>query len=155
LLLFLPGCAAGGGTAPPDFETRLALVNAAGKETNVFKRGEPVTLVVTVRNRSAAPRTLTLPTSQTHDCIVRAAEDRGAGEAWRWSRGRMFTQAITELTLAPGEARRFTVTWDQRGVDGSPLPPGEYRVVGLVPGKERGLRSGPVTLTLAPAAEGR
>jgi hypothetical protein len=131
------------------------LVNAAGEEASVFGIGEPITLVVTLRNRGDTPRTLTLPTSQTHDCIVQAGGEKGKEEAWRWSRGRVFAQVITELTLAPGESRRFPVTWDQRGADGSLLPPGKYRVVGVVPGGERGLRSEALSFTLAGPAEGR
>jgi len=146
----------------PHFETRLVLKNDAGKEERAFLSGERITFVVTLRNRSESPRTLSLPTSQTHDCFVYAAGDRAGGrdsgsrrEIWRHSRGRMFAQVITELTLAPGESRSFTAAWDQAGPDGRPVPPGEYEAVGLVPGKAPGCRSDEVPFTIRPAAGGR
>lgn len=128
-----------------DFETRLVLKDAAGKEAHVFRSGEPVTLLVTIRNRSDAGRTLTLPTSQTHDCIAYAGKDK---EVWRWSAGRMFAQVITALTFAPGESRTFTATWDLTDPRGAPLPPGDYQAVGLVPARTPGARSEPVAFTI-------
>ncbi|MGH8707992.1 MAG: BsuPI-related putative proteinase inhibitor [Burkholderiales bacterium] len=133
--------------AASDFETRLVLKNTAGKESVEFRGRESITFAVTIRNRSDAARTLTLPSSQTYDCIVYSGKDR---EVWRWSAGRMFTQAITELSLAPGESRSFTLTWNQTDRKGAPLPAGDYRVVGLVPGRAPGLRSGTVAFTLRP-----
>ncbi len=134
---------------PPDFETRLVLKNAAGDEARELKSGETITLVVTIRNRAAAPRTLTLPTSQTHDCFVYAAGDK---EIWRHSSGRMFAQVITELTLSPGKSRTFTATWNQTDAKGKPAPPGEYEAVGLVPGNAPGCRSDAVRFTIRPPA---
>lgn len=143
------GCAAHEDpVSTPDFETRLALKNAVGDEAREFPSGEPITLVVTLRNRAAAPRTLTLPTSQTHDCIVSAA---GHKEVWRHSSGRMFAQVITDLTLKPGESRTFTAAWSQTDAKGRPVPPGEYEAVGLVPGGAAGCRSDPVAFTIRPA----
>jgi hypothetical protein len=148
LLIAPPGCVRGEETVTkPDFETRLTLKDAAGKEASAFRSRETITLVVTIRNRGDAARSLTLPTSQTHDCIVQAGK---GGEVWRWSSGRMFAQVITELTFAPGESRSFTATWDQTDPKGAPLPPGEYRAVGLVPAGAPGVRSDPVAFTIRP-----
>ena len=135
--------------ATPDFETRLALKNAAGDAASEFSGGETITLVVTLRNRTDAPRTLALPTSQTHNCLV---YDGNHKEVWRYSAGRMFVQVITELTLSPGESRTFTVTWKQTDTQGRPVPPGDYEAVGLVPGRVPGCRSGAVPFTIGPPA---
>lgn len=135
--------------ATPDFETRVALKNAAGDEARAYGGGETITLVVTLRNRADGPRTLTLPTSQTHDCLV---YDGNHKEVWRYSAGRIFAQVITELTLAPGESRTFTVTWKQIDAQGRPVPPGDYETVGLVPGRVPGCRSGAVPFKIGPPA---
>lgn len=135
--------------AAPDFETRVALRNAAGAVASQFRGGEAITFVVTLRNLTDAPRTLTLPTSQTHDGLV---YDGNRKEIWRYSAGRMFAQVITGLTLAPGESRAFTVTWKQIDAQGRPVPPGGYEVVGLVPGSVPGCRSGAVPFTIGPPA---
>jgi hypothetical protein len=148
LLLAAPGCARAEETvAAPDLETRLLLKDAAGKESAEFQGRETVTLAVVIRNRGASPRTLTFPSSQTHDCIVHAGEGT---EVWRWSAGRMFAQVLTELTLAPGESRTFTITWDLTDRKGAPLPPGDYRAVGLVAARVPGARSAPATFTIRP-----
>ena len=139
----------------PDFETRLELKNAAGEAAREFRSGETITFVVTIRNRSAAPRTLTLPTSQTHDCIVTSADHR---EVWRLSSGRMYAQMITEWTLKPGETRSFATPWDPLDVSGRPLPGGEYEAVGLVPARAPGCRSDKVRFTIrapSPASAAR
>jgi len=148
LLLAVPGCASGDeNVVASDFETRLVLKNTAGKESIEFQSREPITLAVTIRNRSEAERTLTLPSSQTYDWIILSGKNK---EVWRWSAGRMFAQVITELTFAPGESRSFTTTWNLTDGKGAPLPPGDYHVVGLVPGRAPGLRSGPVAFSVRP-----
>jgi hypothetical protein len=152
------------GVSAPDLETRVVLRNAAGKEAHEFGSGEPITIVVTIRNPSGDARTLTLPTSQTHDCFIyrsgasepaRTGEGGGAAgraEVWRASRGRMFAQVVSELTLKPGESRSFTTTWNQTDGEGRPVPPGVYRAVGLVPGGDPGCRSDAVPFTIRPPA---
>ena len=159
LLTFLSACilaAPAGGCAAheepvttPDFETRLVLKNAGGVEASEFQSGETITFSVTIRNRAAAPRTLTLPTSQTHDCFVYAVDHK---EVWRHSSGRMFAQMITELTFQPGESRTFIATWDQTDAKGRAAPAGGYEAVGLVPGRAPGCRSDAVTFTIRPPA---
>jgi len=146
LLLAAPVSAVGDeNLATSAFETSLVLKNTAGKESIEFRGRKPITFAVTIRNRSNAVRTLTLPSSQTHDCIVFSGKNQ---EVWRWSADRRFAQVITELSLAPGESRSFTSTWNLTDRKGAPLPPGDYRVVGLVPGRAPGLRSGPVAFTI-------
>ena len=154
-LLAIPagGCAAHEETVTkPDFETHVVLKNVAGEETREFRMGETITFVVTIRNRADAPRTLTLSTSQTHDCLVETAEHK---EIWRLSSGRMFAQIITGLTLKPGESRTFTGAWNQTDAKGRPVPPGDYGAVGLVPCRAPGCRSDAVPFTIRPSAGGK
>ncbi len=133
--------------ATPDFETGLVLKNAAGDEAREFKSGEAITLVVTIRNRTGERRTLTLPSSQTHDCLVYTADHK---EVWRHSLGQMFAQVIIEQTLEPGESRTYTATWNQADAKGKPVPPGKYEAVGLVPARAPGCRSDAVSFTIRP-----
>lgn len=46
-------------------------------------------------------------------------DDEDPGEVWRWSDGRMFTQALESRTLDAGETATYTLVWD--GPE-----PGEY-----------------------------
>lgn len=43
----------------------------------------------------------------------------GGEEVWRWSEGRLFTQALQSWTLAPGESTDQRFTWENP-------PPGTY-----------------------------
>ena len=56
---------------------------------------------------------------RTHEFIVLDEQNR---EVWRWSAGRLFTQALQTKQLQRGEAVRYTAHWDTAA-------PGRYRVV--------------------------
>lgn len=47
------------------------------------------------------------------------------GEAWRWSDGRAFTQALDAVTLLPGESFTHEAVWEDPD-------PGEYTAVGTL-----------------------
>ena len=130
---------------PPAFETSLALHNARGKEVGVFERGETITMVLTIRNRTDTPQALTLPSAQTYDCTVSTAAGK---EIWRWSKGRMFAQVLTKMTFSPGESKSFKVTWDRSRSDGSTAPPGQYKAIGSIPGKTPGTVSEDVKFSI-------
>jgi hypothetical protein len=88
-----------------------------------------VSFTLTVTNPTTEHVELTFRDGQTADVVVRA-DDSGAGAGdgelhdivWRWSDGRMFTQAIRTETLAPGEQAREEMTWED------PIP-GSYTAV--------------------------
>ncbi len=133
--------------APILFETTMTLQDSAGKPTVQFDAGEPITLVMTIRNRTDSPQSIMLPSSQSYDCSVSTADGR---EVWRWSKGVMFAQVITELKLSPGESKSYSQIWDQKADDGTMLPPGRYRAIGLIPVDIQGTTSEPVTFTIRP-----
>jgi len=74
-----------------------------------------VTFAFTVDNAGDEPRDLTFRDGTTADVVVSEPGDGngpGAGaEVWRWSDGRMFTQAVRTVTLAPGESLTEELTW--------------------------------------------
>jgi len=109
--------------ASADFELSLMLQDSEGAHSSRFAAGEPVTLVLTVRNRADAARSLSFPSAMTFDfSISRAA----GGELWRRSNGRRFAQVLTDLHFAPGEAKRFVAEWEGIAADGTPAGPGSY-----------------------------
>lgn len=70
---------------------------------------DSVRFALQVTNAGAAPVVLEFSSGRTHDFVVSRA---GAGtELWRWSADRMFTQALQQVTLAPGETRAFEGSW--------------------------------------------
>ena len=70
--------------------------------------GDPVTFALTVTNAGDDPRELTFRSGLDADFAV----SRDGEECWRWSDGRMFTQALRTETVAPGESRTYTETWE-------------------------------------------
>lgn len=74
-------------------------------------------------NTSQAPVVLDFASGQRFDFIVRGA---GGSELWRWSEDRMFTQALGQETIPPGETVTFEGSWPAQGRTGT------YEVVGRI-----------------------
>lgn len=66
-----------------------------------------VRFLLQVTNASEEPVGLVFPSGQTYDFAVR----QGGRELWRWSDGMGFTQAIRNVTVAPGETLEFEEAW--------------------------------------------
>jgi hypothetical protein len=101
----------------------LRLLLSADRGT--YPVGTPVRLTFAIANSGPAPVTLQFATSQKYDFEVR----RGGQTVWRWSADRMFTQALTSLTLAPGARQTFAQTWKQQDDRGQPVTAGEYEAI--------------------------
>lgn len=87
-----------------------------------------VTFELTVENAGDAPERLSFRSGQRAEFAVRPADadpDDERAAVWRWSRGRMFAQALGEEVIEPGESRRYEGDWDDPD-------PGEYVAVGRV-----------------------
>lgn len=74
-------------------------------------------------NTSDAPVVLEFASGQRFDFIVR---DAGGSEVWRWSEDRMFTQALGQESIPPGETVTFDGTWPTQGRTGT------YEAVGRI-----------------------
>lgn len=87
--------------------------------------GAPVVLTLTVTNPARSPVTLEFSSGQKYDFEVR----RAGQVVWRWAADRMFTQALTSLTLGPGERLSFSERWNQKDNQGQQVPAGTYEAV--------------------------
>ncbi|MEX2582082.1 MAG: BsuPI-related putative proteinase inhibitor [Gemmatimonadota bacterium] len=85
---------------------------------------DTVSFVLQVTNTSRSTVVLTFPTGQTYDFLVR----RNGQEVWRWSAGQMFTQAMQEVRLSPGETVTHQAAWAVPAA-----ADGEYEAVGILP----------------------
>ncbi len=61
-----------------------------------------------VTNDGETPVELSFRSGQSFDVWV----ERDGDERWRYSDGRMFTQALRSETLEPGETTRYSTTWE-------------------------------------------
>ena len=68
---------------------------------------DSVRFVYRVTNTADQPVSLTFSSGQSFDVVV----EGDAGELWRWSGDRMFTQAFRQQTVPVGETLAFDATW--------------------------------------------
>ncbi|AUX10619.1 hypothetical protein AArcSl_3008 [Halalkaliarchaeum desulfuricum] len=84
---------------------------------------------LTVRNDDDEPVELSFRSGQRVDFVVERVDDAdGTGdgqEVWRYSDGRLFTQALGRETLEPGESLSYGAIWEDP-------PAGEYEVRGVL-----------------------
>jgi len=73
----------------------------------VAARGDSVHLSFQVTNAGTSPVALTFPSGQYADFTV----SDGTRELWRWGADMMFTQAVRNVSLAPGETRAYEAVW--------------------------------------------
>jgi hypothetical protein len=70
--------------------------------------GNGVNFVMHVTNNAEKRLELTFPSGRTHDLVVL---DSAGREVWRWSEGRMFTQAVQNRILESSETLSYEVAW--------------------------------------------
>lgn len=120
--------------------------------------GETATLSYTLTNSQAGPRSFSFSSGKQFDIIVRARS--GAREVWRLSGDRMYTMALTQITIAPGQTKTFASPWQPN----RDLADGTYEVTAfLTPMGSSGevaparllvtVRSGVLTAPAAPSPE--
>ncbi len=123
-LVALGAVACGGDDAPApggDGATIGTVVLSLAYEPDPPVTGGAVTWTLTVRNDGEEPATLTFPSGKRGDVVL---EDERRQEVYRWSGDRLFTEAVSKVELAPGQALPFTLEEAALSV-----PPGEYDVV--------------------------
>jgi hypothetical protein len=97
---------------------KLSATTPFGSSLNV-DTNDGVRFAFTVINNSGKKIELVFPSGQTHDVAVLDSTGR---EVWRWSDGRMFTQALQTKLLTHGAE----VSYDEQWKD---APAGRYTAV--------------------------
>jgi hypothetical protein len=87
-------------------------VNVNGKDVNE----ESVSFAFHVANNTKKMMELRFPNGQTHEFVVL---DSTGKEVWKWSSGRMFTQAIRNKLLKGREETVFEEQWNTKGLRGT------------------------------------
>lgn len=91
---------------------------------------EPVTLTIRITNDSSESAVLELTgRPPTFDFVI---EDENGAQVWRRLHGGVVTMVLQVLTLRPHESVNLWHLWDQRADDGALVPPGSYRVRGML-----------------------
>jgi len=114
----------------PTFTSTLVLKDSSGTARNSFERGELITMELSVRNRTSEVQRVTFVDGAQSDFLV--FNDGTHQLRWRWTDGKVFTQATTEVTFEPQETRKISVTWDQVLASGAMLDAGAYEARGMM-----------------------
>lgn len=85
-----------------------------------IRTGDEVEFALRVTNAEQKRVELAFPSGQTHEIVVL---DPAGREVWRWSEGRMFTQAVQTKLLGAGETTTYAERWTPT------LRAGSYTVV--------------------------
>ncbi len=99
-------------TAPASNADDDGLILATSANVSV---GKSVALSLHVTNVAEHSVELDFPNGQTHDFVVL---DSAGYELWRWSSGRMFTQALQNKLLNSSETVTYEERWNPRGLHG-------------------------------------
>lgn len=87
-----------------------------------YKFGEQVVITLVIKNITNATVNAPLKSSQVYDLKL----SYQGNEIWRWSRNKMFTTAITDFKLAPGESKIYNITLPSELI----LIPAQYQLIG-------------------------
>ncbi len=111
--------------------------------------GEPVPVTLRIENAGGRPATLYLQgRPPAFDITVHDASGR---QVWRRLEGATVAMVLGIRELAPGESLELEDVWRQTDAAGHPVPPGRYRLTGLLPGDPgSGLLSSPARLDILP-----
>ena len=97
---------------------KVSATTPLGSSLNVATN-DGVRFAFTVVNNSGKKIELLFPSGQTHDIAVL---DSAGREVWRWSEGRMFTQALQTKLLTHGAQVSYDGQWED-------APAGRYTAV--------------------------
>jgi hypothetical protein len=75
---------------------------------DVRQRGHQLSFTFSITNNAKKKLELVFPSGYTHDLVVL---DAAGEEIWRWSSGRMFTQALQNRVLASGDTLAYEMIW--------------------------------------------
>lgn len=142
ILLALGGAEAHAGRVSPQRIESVVLTLTIDRPR--YTPQEQMDITLTVHNRTRATVSYQFPTSQWYDFRVIA----GTTVLWAWSHGRMFTQALTTLALAPEQSRTFNFRWDLKDNNGIPVGPGSYMLVATFPMTSAALPNAPESLSV-------
>lgn len=106
--------------ADQHYDKAILLTLASSK--SVYSKGEPVELLLTVINTSKTPLTVPFSSAKQYDFVIK----KDGQEVWRWSQGKMFAMALTQLKLEPRGGNLYRATWSQADGSKKQVGPGTY-----------------------------
>ncbi len=123
-------------------------------ELKAFPSKDYCELTLIATNKREEPMELHFNSAQQHDFIAKDAQGR---VVWRWGEDQMFTQALSQKTLAPGESYEIQEQWDYKRIGSARVEAGRYLITGMVMAEPGRVESEPVEIQvpgeISPTAE--
>jgi hypothetical protein len=101
--------------------------------------------ILTILNTSEKLLPFNFKSSQTYDFQVLDAST--GQEIWRWSRRMFFSQVVRQEAIRGSKNWVFEATWNRRDNDLNVVPPGQYKVIGIL-ATQPPMESDPVSFDL-------
>ena len=101
---------------------------SASSDRKTLRRGQTLRLEMRLLNAGKEKQLARYTSGQDFDLQVRRAGEKET--AWTWSMDKMFTDALRDITLRPGESQKFSATWDGTS-GGTRLPRGNYIITAI------------------------
>lgn len=140
-------------TAPPDNGVHLVVPKTITPQLAFpklitdkakYAHGQAVHLTFSIANTTKMPLSYSFSTTQQYDVTI----SNSAGTAvWHWSKGKMFGQIVTKLTLSPGQSKVYEIPWTQVDDSGAAVAPGIYKVVATTTPMPRFILSGGIVVS--------
>jgi len=96
---------------------------------STYRRGEDIVITLVKTNVTGRNITLRYRNAQRYDFVAKGSP--GRSEIWRWSRGRYFASAASNVILRPGGSQTFQVIWNQKNSRGQQVATGPVTIEGF------------------------
>ncbi|MGB9694909.1 MAG: S-layer homology domain-containing protein [Caldisericaceae bacterium] len=108
-------------TLPGNVKAQDVVANVS-TDKSTYSQGDTVLITFSVKNNSSNQIKYTFNNSQIYDYTI----TKDGTTIYRWSKGRLFADVITYLTISPGETKIFKESWDMKDNSGKLVPDGTY-----------------------------
>jgi len=116
-------------------KTKSLLFTLRMKKTH-YKLGEPIKLILEVRNIGSKPIVIKFNESLEYDFLVQREMDllfmRIPVSLWRYSANRAVQPMRHTITLQPQETKMYKSVWDQKDSSGRQVKAGLYIITGTI-----------------------
>lgn len=102
----------------PDFTENIKVYLYTNNDSYEF--GDQIVVTLIIKNTGQSKLRVPLSSSQIYDLTLSYKNK----ELWRWSKDKMFTSAITNFELNPGESKVYTITLPKELL----LTPAQYQL---------------------------
>ena len=148
----------GAGTPPlspntiPPITQDLKLQKSAQPGTLILNKaaynsGQPVRITFRVTNTSGKTVTYNFGSGQRYDITASNSDGK---QVWEWAAGKLFSQNLSTVSVAPGKALTYQAVWNGRDSSSRPLSPGTYTLEAHLTSNNRPAVTGGVVVNTDP-----